>query len=262
MENLRMYGKAPFSVAVIHGGPGAGGEMAPVAKELASGRGILEPLQTGKSLEEQVAELKNVLKEYADIPATLVGYSWGAWLSFIVGAHHPGLVKKLILIACGAFDDKSGIGTHERRIERMNERDCVEFARLTAILADPGTINKDAALGRLGELVSKADAYDPIETVGDGRSIKPSAEIFQRVWNDAAKLRKTGQLLELANHVKCPVVAIHGDFDPHPADGVEQPLSKAIKDFRFILLKNCGHKPWIEKKAKDKFFEVLNNELA
>jgi hypothetical protein len=34
MKNLRIYGKAPFNVAVIHGGPGAVGEMAPVAREL------------------------------------------------------------------------------------------------------------------------------------------------------------------------------------------------------------------------------------
>jgi hypothetical protein len=28
MKNLRTYGKVPFNVAVIHGGPGAAGEMA------------------------------------------------------------------------------------------------------------------------------------------------------------------------------------------------------------------------------------------
>ena len=35
MSNLRTYGEPPFGVAVIHGGPGAGGEMAPVARVLA-----------------------------------------------------------------------------------------------------------------------------------------------------------------------------------------------------------------------------------
>jgi len=32
MENLRKYGKSPFSVAVVHGGPGAPGEMPPGGK--------------------------------------------------------------------------------------------------------------------------------------------------------------------------------------------------------------------------------------
>jgi len=44
MQNFREYGKAPFKTAVIHGGPGGSGEMAPVARELSSTRGILEPL--------------------------------------------------------------------------------------------------------------------------------------------------------------------------------------------------------------------------
>jgi len=50
MENVRKYGKAPFKVAVVHGGPGAAGEMAPVARELVFICGVLEPLQTASSL--------------------------------------------------------------------------------------------------------------------------------------------------------------------------------------------------------------------
>jgi hypothetical protein len=34
MKTIRRYGNSPFSVAVVHGGPGALGEMAPVAMEL------------------------------------------------------------------------------------------------------------------------------------------------------------------------------------------------------------------------------------
>jgi hypothetical protein len=34
-----------------------------------------------------------------------------------------------------------------------------------------------------------------------------------------------------------------------------------LSDFRFILLKQCGHKPWIEKMARDAFFSILNQEL-
>ena len=33
MKNLRKYEKSPFNVAVIHGGPGAPGEMAPVVRD-------------------------------------------------------------------------------------------------------------------------------------------------------------------------------------------------------------------------------------
>ena len=57
------------------------------------------------------------------------------------------------------------------------------------------------------------------------------------------------------------MVAVHGDHDPHPFAGVEVPLSRVLKDFRFILLEKCGHRPWIERGAQDRFYSVLRNEL-
>ena len=75
------------------------------------------------------------------------------------------------------------------------------------------------------------------------------------------ELRRNGKLLELGEYIRCPVVAIHGDYDPHPAEGVQTPLSAILKNFRFILVNNCGHKPWIEREARDKFYGILKEEL-
>jgi len=80
LKNYRTYGSAPYAVAVVHGGPGAAGEMAPVAQELARGRGVLEPLQTATSLAGQVDELRVTLESHAVPPVVLIGFSWGAWL--------------------------------------------------------------------------------------------------------------------------------------------------------------------------------------
>ena len=98
MRNLRTYGKAPFNVAIIHGGPGAAGEMAPVARELAPDWGVLEPIQTATSLQGQVEELRAILEKNGDLPAILIGFSWRAWLSFIVAAKYPEIAKKVVLI--------------------------------------------------------------------------------------------------------------------------------------------------------------------
>jgi pimeloyl-ACP methyl ester carboxylesterase len=83
--------------------------------------------------------------------------------------------------------------------------------------------------------------------------IRCNYRIFKSVWEDAHELRRSGKLLKLGKKVTCPVVAIHGDFDPHPFEGVKEPLSGVVKDFRFILLDKCGHKPWIEREAKERF---------
>jgi pimeloyl-ACP methyl ester carboxylesterase len=254
MDNLRTYGKAPFEVAVLHGGPGVSGEMAPVAQELSGRWGILEPLQTKMSVEGQVEELKLTLEEMAAAPTIIVGYSWGAWLGFLLAARHPSLVKKLVLVSSGPFEEKYAAKIQKTRLQRLSkkERDDVKF--LMARPEDP------LAFGLLGELLSKADFYDPLPIRPEGLELRP--EIYRSVWKEAAELRKSRKLLEAAKTIRCPVVAIHGDHDPHPAEGVQKPLTKVLKDFRFILLEKCGHTPWMEKQARDEFFLILKGELG
>ena len=75
-------------------------------------------------------------------------------------------------------------------------------------------------------------------------------------------MRKTGELLALGENTSCPVVAIHGDHDPHPAEGVEKPLSSVLADFGFILLSRCGHSPWQERYARDAFYRALDRVLG
>jgi pimeloyl-ACP methyl ester carboxylesterase len=106
MQIYRTYGKPPLTVAVIHGGPGTIGEMEPVARDLSADLGVLEPIQTETTLEGQIEELKITLEEQASPPVTLIGFSWGAWLSYIFTARYPALVKKLILVGSGPYEQQ------------------------------------------------------------------------------------------------------------------------------------------------------------
>jgi len=259
MKNPRTYGKAPFEVAVIHGGPGAPGEMAPVARELASICGVLEPLQTVASIEGQVEELRAVLERHGDPPLTLIGFSWGAWLSFILAATYPATVKKLFLVGSGPYEEKYAARIEETRLERLSEQERAGVESLIGALDDPTAEGKDEVFARLGALLSKADAYDPIRH--ESEVIDCDFGIFDQVWKEAAELRRSGRLLGFGTRITCPVVAIHGDHDPHPAEGVRRPLSAILERFRFILLPNCGHKPWIERQANERFYGILKEEL-
>lgn len=258
MEQVRKYGDAPYKVVVIHGGPGAGGEMAPVARVLSTERGVLEPIQTAESVEGQIEELKSVIQEHGFPPLVLIGYSWGAWLGLFVASRYPALVAKLIMVSSGAFDEDSSNKGHQLRLSRLEPCEKDEFSSLIAALDDPSIEDKDSLLGRLGALASKADGFDLLPHADEGTL---SARIFRSVWKEAAMLRKKGLLLESAKHIECPVTAIHGDFDSHPAEGVRKPLSETLAAFRFILLQECGHTPWLERRAKDKFFNVIKEEL-
>jgi hypothetical protein len=43
---------------------------------------------------------------------------------------------------------------------------------------------------------------------------------------------------------------------------VKRPLSGVLKDFKFVLLKQGGHRPWAERRARQEFFRALEAELA
>jgi len=259
MENLRIYGAAPFGVAVLHGGPGAPGSMAPVARELSRERGVLEPLQTASSIAGQVEELRSILEEHADLPATLIGSSWGAMLGFIFAARHPALVKKLIMVGSGVYETRYAAHITQTRLARLDEGERQEIQSLTTTLDDPTAPDKSASLARIGQLDTKADSYDPITLDTEGLEVQ--YEVFQRVWREAEELRASGALLALGSRITCPVVALHGDYDPHPAEGIRKPLTPLLHSFRFIVLERCGHLPWIERHARNTFYEILRHEL-
>ncbi|MDH5706334.1 MAG: alpha/beta hydrolase [Candidatus Aminicenantes bacterium] len=260
MKNLRKYGKAPFNMAVIHGGPGAPGEMAPVARELSSLWGVLEPLQTKATIEGQVWELKDILQRSGNLPVILIGWSWGAWLSFIFAAQYPALVKKLILIGSGPYEEKYSLDIMEIRLSRLSQEEKEEVLSLTEIMNNLAIRDKNTAMARFGDLISKADSYAPLPHRNE--ILECLYDVYHKVWDQASKLRSRGELLELGRNIQCPVVAIHGDYDPHPAEGVKGPLSRILKDFRFILLEKCGHQPWIERSAKDRFYDILKSEVG
>ena len=204
--------------------------------------------------------MKSVLENNGDLPVTLIGFSWGAWLSFIFAANHPEFVSKVILVGSGPFEEKYAVSIQDTRLSRLSETERTELISLMGLLNNPDIEDKNETFARFGALFSKADAYDLIKDESDD-AVEIRADIFKNVWAEAAAKRQSGELLDLAKCIRCPVVAIHGDYDPHPAEGVRKPLSAILKDFRFILLENCGHKPWIERQAKDEFYRVLKEEL-
>lgn len=246
-------------MAVIHGGPGAPGYMAPVARELCGICSVLEPLQTATSLSGQIHELKEILDKNASPPVILIGSSWGAMLCYIFTAYHPAYVKKLILIGSAAFEQKYEQNIMSVRLNRLNAEERKIACYLREQLDNPDVRDKDSLFLKLAQLFIKSDSYDPITM--NIELIEAQYELFRSVWCDAVKQRENAKLLLLGKQIQCPVVAIHGDYDPHPAEGVWKPLSKVLNNFHYFILENCGHYPWIERQAKDQFYVRLKDQI-
>jgi pimeloyl-ACP methyl ester carboxylesterase len=260
MLNPRKYGHPPFTIALIHGGPGAAGGMTTVAVELSKKFAIIEPIQTELSIEGQIQELFLILEKEGTSPKTLIGHSWGAWLSVIFASRFPNIVKKLILIGSGPFNDEFAKDIMITRYQRLEEEERSELQLLLATLEYPGNKDRDNTFKKAARYIRKSDLYRPLDLSDD--HIECRYDIFQSIWKEAEELRRTGELLKIAGKVRCPVVAIHGDYDPHPAEGVTRSLSPVIKDLKFVMLEKCGHEPWNERYAKEEFFKVLLKDLG
>jgi pimeloyl-ACP methyl ester carboxylesterase len=258
--NVRTYGRAPFAVAVLHGGPGAPGYMAPVARELAASFGALEPLQTRDSLTGQIEELSEQLANHADLPATVIGHSWGAILSLFLAAEHKQLVKKLILVGSGVFDARMSAKIAARRRELLTREQLQRLDQIERALKDETLENRNKLFAEWGSVLSAADMYDPIEAKDE--TLEVQAELHQKVWSEYELLRdRPGELHRRFSTVEVPALVIHGQQDPHPLEGIRPFLESCLSDVRFEILPYCGHYPWLERQARRRFFELIRREL-
>jgi pimeloyl-ACP methyl ester carboxylesterase len=258
--HFRKYGEGPYNVVLVHGGPGAAGEMKPVAKILSSVFGVIEPIQTCLTVNELIVELKNTIRKHTTTPVVLIGFSWGAWLSIMLTSLHHNLIRKLILIGCAPLKNEYAAQISETRLNRLDSANREKLAFLLTGL-EKGTIhNRDGAFNELEKIMAAADAYNPLELLEEPINI--NAELYNRIWNEASAIRKSGQLISYAGKITCPVISIHGNYDPHPYSGVTEPLSDVLHDYRSYILPSCGHKPWIERYAKNEFYNLLREIIS
>ena len=251
MMGWRIYGAPPSEVAVLHGGPGGAGEVEPLAAELGRrGHQVLEPFQTARSVDGQVEELAAQIEAVCAPPVAVVGWSWGAWLGSLLSARHPALVRSLVLVGSGPFEAADAAVISVTKRARLTAAERAELAGL-----DPWHGDGD----RFIELSDRAETWDrdgsPRPAVAFDRAV------HEAVWAEAKAMRESGALLREVAAIRCSVLALHGDQDPRPARGVEEPLSRVLPQARFVLLERCGHKPWQEVHARDRFFDLLEGAL-
>lgn len=86
---VRSYGEGEPSVMLLHGGPGAPGSLAPLARLLSDQFSVGEAIQRkadgiALSVASHIADLHEVMKQ----PMDLVGHSWGAMLALSFASRH------------------------------------------------------------------------------------------------------------------------------------------------------------------------------
>jgi pimeloyl-ACP methyl ester carboxylesterase len=259
MDNLRTYGAEPYDVVLLHGGPGAPGTLESVGRRLSISFGVLEPLILSLSVEAQLAELHSIVLNHSSKPLFFIGHSWGAWLSVIYASRYPDLVKKVIMIGAPPFEEKYVQRIEETRLSRLTEAEKPLFNLALKQLISLSS-GEEIFSPELVSFLTRTDIFEalPGESITSG--FYPA--VYRNVWDEASQIRSTGKLMDYTKDTRCQLVAIHGDFDPHPFEGVKDPLGGAISNFRFNLIERCGHYPWKEKYGKDILYKIFYKEMG
>ncbi len=249
---VRLYGKAPYRIVLVHGGPGAIGSLKGFAQELnhLSQIGVVEAIQSKYSIAELIDELYKQISDNCNEKVSLIGHSWGAWLVALFAEKYPELIERIILVGSGPLEDKyvAEIGT--RRFENLSEEDSAILQRL---------INNQAAdedMAKISKVLEKADNYC-LENRDMHKADKTDSQVHNIIWEEAAKLRTNGKLLSSFKHIKNKIILIQGETDPHPARGIIIPLQENGVECETHILKRCGHSPFMEKYAKEDFYKIL-----
>ncbi|MGD2136477.1 MAG: alpha/beta fold hydrolase, partial [Gemmatimonadales bacterium] len=129
---VRTVGEGP-DVVVLHGGPGAHHDyLLPHFDALAVGRRLRYYDQRGGGRSpvprdvpvgwrEHVADLDALVAHWDIVPATILGYSWGALLALLYAATHSDRVDRLALVSPAPLDHEHRAEFQRRFAERMDD---------------------------------------------------------------------------------------------------------------------------------------------
>ena len=258
----RVYGTSGPYVILLHGGPGAPGYMAAIARQLAGSFRILEPFQRGSGTEQltvarHVADLHEFIKTHCrNKRPAIVGHSWGAMLALAYAAEYPDSARSLALIGCGTFDAVGRDRLQKIRKERMDDdlSRCME--QLNHEFSDP-----DKRLAVLGRLIQQIDSYELISTGDKIEEEECDARAHQETWQDMLRLQQEGVYPEVFAKINIPVIMMHGAYDPHPGRIIQASLKPYLPQLEYHQWEHSGHYPWLERAARNNFYTVLRQWL-
>lgn len=256
MLKIRNYGSTGRTAILLHGGPGAPGYMAPIGRALADSYSVIEPFQRESggdplTVAQHIADLDEVIAALpaGDRPA-LVGSSWGAMLALAYAAAHPAKAGPIVLIGCGTFSVAARQSFQSNLATRMDDE---LNRRVEEIFSTLESDNE--RLAALRDLLLPLYAFDPITT--DLEYAGGDALGYEQSWRSMMRLQAEGVYPAAFTSIRSPVLMLHGDYDPYPADVVHASLRPYLPQMEYRLWKDCGHYPWIERAVHEEFFAVL-----
>jgi pimeloyl-ACP methyl ester carboxylesterase len=170
-------------------------------------------------------------------------------LGLAFASTYPERISGLALVGCGTFDRRARARLQSTLAERTTPELRARIARLATEVPDE---NERAARAHAlsDSLYTYRRAVDePIAAL----DLKGHTES----WNDMLRLQESGVYPAAFTSIACPVLMLHGSYDPHPGGLIRDGLREFIPHLEYLELERCGHAPWIEAHARDRFLSSL-----
>jgi pimeloyl-ACP methyl ester carboxylesterase len=80
-------------------------------------------------------------------------------------------------------------------------------------------------------------------------------------WSDMVRLQASGAHPAEFASIHCPVLMLHGSYDPHPGAIIRDSLEEYVPHLEYHEFDKCGHSPWVEEHARDRFLATTRGWL-
>jgi pimeloyl-ACP methyl ester carboxylesterase len=173
-------------------------------------------------------------------------------LALAYAAAHPTTLSALVLIGCGTFSQAARSEFERRRAAQLTADYQLAIAHIKETETDPNRRH-----GALARVWTRVYGYDVDDREVDLLVVDTFAH--SQTWSDMVRLLNEGVYPTAFAAITCPVLMLHGQADPHPGDITRDDLRLHIPQLEYREFPRCGHSPWLEREAKDEFFERLND---
>jgi 2-hydroxy-6-oxonona-2,4-dienedioate hydrolase len=173
-----------------------------------------------------------------EVSTDVVGFSFGGVVGAYLSAHHPSLVRHLILVATGGMDTPMGeVSLHRVRDLEGPERRAAIRANLLAMMLHNPTAVDDLAIH--------------LQDINASRG---------RV--KASPLVLPDKLLRVLPRVKASISAVWGEYDrPHPNPALQECVLRQFQpDLDFRIISDAGH--WVMYEQSTAFNRILIDLLS
>ncbi len=257
---------------IIHGGPGLTQDyLLPGLDKLAEtnfvifydqrgcGRSTGEINDETMNIPSLVDDIDHIRKAFRFDKVSILGHSWGGFLAMHYAIAHPKAVDKLILSNSmpASSEDLSLFVNEVTRLTSPYQEELSKIKNSKQFQdGDPETIERYYRIifRTYCFIPKKADLLNlrmpPIASVN-------GAKIYELIRENTFK--KTFNLHASLKALNIPTLVIHGDVDAIPPL-TAQHTHESIPGSKYILMKNCGHFPYIEE--PDMYFNHLKNFLT